>query len=279
MKILLIILISIISLAALLTATVLIAGWKFKNVYKNDVTAGIERTRRLEPALITEADLGHLPEPVRRYLIYVGVLGQPKVVSLKAVFKAEMRSKSQDWFTLEVEQHNFFDQKERFFFLHAKVKGLPTRGYHKYTRGDASMRIKLLGLFPVVRVDGDSLFTAETVTFFNDMCFLAPATLIDERIKWQEIDSSTVRATFSNLPATIEAVLHFNREGQLINFVSDDRYDVNEKQRFRFSTPLSHFKKMNGYMLPTYGEANWHYPEGPFVYGKYTLKQITYNLQ
>lgn len=279
MKTFYIILLTLISLAALLTATLLIAGWKFRNAYEKDVTAGIERALRLEPALITEANLAHLPEPVRRYLIYVGVVGQPKVVSMKAVFKAEMRSKSQDWFTLEVEQHNFFDQKERFFFLRAKVKGLPTIGYHKYTRGEASMRIKLLGLIPVVSVDGDSLFTAETVTFFNDMCFLAPATLIDKRIKWQEIDSSTVRATFSNLSTSIEAVLHFNQEGQLIKFVSDDRYDVNEKQRFRFSTPLSQFKKMSGYMLPTYGEAIWHYPEGPFAYGKYTLKQITYNLQ
>lgn len=269
----------IISLAALLTATVIIAGRRFKKAYEKDVSAGIGRTRRLEPPLITESDLAHLPGPVRRYLIYVGAVGKPKVYSMKAVFEAEMRSKDQDWFTLDVEQHNFFDQKERFFFLDAKVKGLPTRGYHKYAGGDASMCIKLLGLLPVVSADGDMMFTAETVTFFNDMCFLAPATLIDERIHWEEIDSSSVRATFTNLSTSIGAVLHFNREGQLINFVSDDRYDVNAEQRYRFSTPLSNFLKMNGFTLPTYGEAIWHYPEGPFVYGKYTLKQITYNLQ
>jgi hypothetical protein len=35
----------------------------------------------------------------------------------------------------------------------------------------------------VVDISGDMMFKAETVTFFNDMCFLAPATLIDKRIE------------------------------------------------------------------------------------------------
>jgi len=178
-----------------------------------------------------------------------------------------------------VQQHNFFDQHERFFLMNARVKGLPTVGYHRYTGEHASMSVRLLGLIPVVHVEGDSLCRAETVTFFNDMCFLAPAILIDRHIAWNEIDSATVEAFFAHLSHTIKATLHFNEEGQLINFVSDDRYDVNEKQRYRFSTPLSNFEEIGGFHLPTYGEAIWHYPEGPFVYGKYTLKQISYNIR
>lgn len=38
----------------------------------------------------------------------------------------------------------------------------------------------------------------ETVTLFNDMCLMAPATLIDRRIQWQEIDRNSVKATFIN---------------------------------------------------------------------------------
>jgi hypothetical protein len=64
-----------------------------------------------------------------------------------------------------------------------------------------------------------------------------------------------------------------------MNFVSDDRYDVNEKKQYRFSTPLSDFANVNGFNLPTYGEAIWHYPEGEFVYGKFRLKSLEYNVQ
>lgn len=30
--------------------------------------------------------------------------------------------------------------------------------------------------------------------------------------------------------------------------------------------------------LPTYGEAVWHYPEGEFAYGKFTLENVQYNV-
>jgi len=279
MKTLVAILIAIFSLAALLWAVTSIAGWKFKRNYVADVSEGLHWTTNMQPSVITEADVAHLPELVRNYLLSVGVVGKSKVYSMKATFQAEMRSKTQDWFTLTAEQYNFFDTNERLFYLDAKVKGLPTKGYHRYKDGQASMEIKLLGLFPVVDVRGDMMFKAETVTLFNDMCFLAPATLIDKRIKWQEIDSTSVKATFTNLSSTVSAILYFNEAGQLVNFVSDDRYDVNEKQRYRFSTPLSEFGVIDGFNLPTYGEAIWHYPDGEFVYGKYRLKSIEYNIQ
>jgi len=110
------------------------------------------------------------------------------------------------------------------------------------------------------------------------MCFLAPATLIDKRIKWEEINNSSVRATFTNNETTVSAILHFNKKGQLINFESFDRYDVNEMKKFKFSTPLKNYQIINGYNLAGYGEAIWHYPEGEFVYGRFHLKDIRYNI-
>jgi hypothetical protein len=269
----------IVSAAILLWATVIYGGWNLRRVYQSEVAEGKKRTEALDPPIISEEDLAHLPKLVREYLVMVGVVGKARVYSMKVTFTAEMRSKTQDWFPLTAEQHNFYDSRERLFYLDARVKGLPTRGYHRYKDGTASMLIKLLGLIPVVDVKGDMMFKAETVTLFNDMCFLAPATLIDKQIEWEALDSTRVKATFTNRGCTISAVLHFNEKGQLINFVSDDRYDMNEKKRYRFSTPISGFDEIGGFRLPTYGEAVWHYPEGEFVYGKYRLKSIEYNVQ
>lgn len=86
-----------------------------------------------------------------------------------------------------------------------------------------------------------------------------------------------MRATFTNGSTTISATLHFNSNGQLVNFVSDDRYDITEKKRYRFSTPLSNFDTIGEYMLPTFGEAIWHYPEGKFAYGRFSIKSLQYN--
>jgi len=252
--------------------------WKFENRYKNDYSRGIERTENIKNEVLTEEDIRHLPALVQEYIKYVGAINKPKVLNVKVNFEAEMRSKTQDWFQLTAEQHNFFDRHERFFFLKAKVKGLPTNGYHIYKNGNSSMTIKLLSIIPVIDVSGREMYESETVTLLNDMCFLAPATLIDKKIKWEEINNSSVRATFTNNETTVSAVLYFNNKGQLVNFESFDRYDVNAMKKFKFSTPLKNYQSINGYNLAGYGEAIWHYPEGEFVYGRYHVKDIRYNV-
>jgi hypothetical protein len=140
------------------------------------------------------------------------------------------------------------------------------------------MQVKLFGVFTVVDVSCIEMNKAETVTLFDDMCLMDPATLIDKQIKWKTIDNNNVEATIINEGFEIKANLIFNDKGQLINFISDDRYAIADMKRYRFSTLVKDYKSMNGINVPTYGEAIWHYPEGEFVYGKFYLKSIDYNV-
>lgn len=56
---------------------------------------------------------------------------------------------------------------------------------------------------------------AETVTFFSDMCCMAPPTLIDERIVWEEVYGNSIRASFTYNYITISVWLYFNEQGEL----------------------------------------------------------------
>jgi hypothetical protein len=107
---------------------------------------------------------------------------------------------------------------------------------------------------------------------------MAPAALIDKRIEWTSIDSLSAKATFTNGVNKITAILYFNEQGQLINFTSDDRYAIGDMKQYRFSTPVKNYKLIDGRNVPTYGETIWHYPDGEFVYGKFTLKSVGYNV-
>jgi len=249
-------------------------SWRFENEYRRDYKKGLQRTSSIPTRLLTEQDIHHLPTPVQAYLRYVGVLNQPSVNQVHISFKGEMRGKDQDWFSFTSEQYNFFDEPTRLFFMEGKVKGLSTNGYHRYVDQSASMDIRVLSAFPVVQKE--DLFQAETVTLFNDMCLLAPATLISDSIQWELIDDLSVKATFTNKGTSITAILYFNDNGQLVNFVSDDRFDIGTSERVRFSTPVKDYRTINGYNLCHYGEAIWHYPEGEFVYGKFHLQDLTY---
>ncbi|MHC1737742.1 MAG: DUF6544 family protein [Ignavibacteriaceae bacterium] len=42
--------------------------------------------------------------------------------------------------------------------------------------------------------------------------------------------------------------------------------------------PFSEYKNINGINILTRRDAIWHYPEGKFIYGKFYLKNIEYNV-
>ncbi len=269
------------SIANLIILLVASGGWgslHFESQFRKDVQVNLQRSSGIITELLTETDIQDLPRPVQKYIRYSGALNQPKVKNVKIVFDGEMRSGSRDWFTFKTVQYNFFDEPTRLFFMKANMFGVVVPGYHRYQNKTATMQVKLFGLIPVVQVKGPEMNRAETVTVFNDMCLLVPASLIDKRITWEPIDSLSAKAGFANGVNKISATLYFNGQGQLVNFISDDRSDVGDMKHYRFSTPVKAYKNRHGRNMLSYGEAVWHYPEGEFVYGKFYLKSIEYNV-
>lgn len=269
------------SIANLIVLLVAIAAWAtrhFESQFRNDVNSHLQQAKATPGDLLTEADIKSLPQPVQKYLKYSGVINKPRVKNMRIVFEGEMRSKGKDWFPFQSVQYNFFDDPTRLFFMKARMFGMVVPGYHDYQDKTARMNVKLFGLFPVMHAKGPEMNKAETVTVFNDMCLMAPATLIDERIQWEPIDNTSARAHFTNGVNKISAILYFNEKGELVNFISDDRYVIDEMKQYRFSTPVKEYKVLNGMNVMGYGEAVWHYPDGEFVYGKFNLKSIEYNL-
>lgn len=266
------------NLIVLIVALLAMAGWNFEREFKKDVFQSFKNVS-ISEELISEKDIAQLPIPVQNYLKYVGAIGKPKVKTARATFKGEMREKGKDWFAFTSEQYNFFKDPTRLFFMKAHFKGLPTQGYHRYKEGKASMLIKLLSVFPVVDISEPEMFKTETVTFFNDLCLFAPGALIDKRIDWQTLDNNSVKAVFHTGEVSVSAILKFDESGRLINFISKDRVDVNSNQNVPFSTPVTEYGTLNGYKLPIAADAVWHFPDGDFVYGKFYLQDVQYNLE
>ncbi len=159
------------------------------------------------------------------------------------------------------------------------MKGIPTKGPHAYENGTATMLIKLLGVLPVMEAHGPEMDQAETVTWFNDLCIYAPGALLDDRITWNEVDDHSAEATFTHGGRSIRATLVFNGADRLVDFFSDDRYALADGKAtaMRFSRPVRDHRVMNGLVLPGYGEAVWIRSDGPFVYGTFNMRSITYD--
>ncbi len=254
------------------------ASFHFKMKFKNDVDQHMTQTIFSDEDLLKESDIASLPLPVQKYIRYTGAIGKPKLKNMKIVFDGEMRDKGKGFFKFTSVQYNFFESPARLFFMKAQMYGTTVCAYHCYQNATATMQVKLLGLFNVVNVKGIEMNKAETVTLFNDMCLLAPASLIDKRIEWKPINNLSTSAVFTNGENKISATLYFNEKAELINFISDDRYAVSEMKKYRFSTPVKNYITIDGHTIMQYGEAVWHYPEGEFVYGKFNLNSIKYNV-
>ena len=246
--------------------------------YQNDVKTGLQQTAYFRNSILTESDIQQLPEPVKKYLRYTGSVGKPKVNNFKIECTGKIRKdEKSEWMPFTCEQYNFMETPTRLFFMKAVMKGLPVAGYHCFKNGIALMDIRLLSIFKVQYMAGAEMDLSETVTFFNDMCCLAPPTLIDKRIKWLAVERNKVKASFTNNNITVSAWLYFNDKGELINFISDDRYAADSGKQYPWSTPLKDYHETNGYNLMGNAEVIYSYPDRDLCYGIFKLISVKYN--
>jgi len=255
---------------------------ELKRTYVTEVKRQLEHSVKFEKDILTEEDIKYLPEPVQKYLRYINVIGKEKVRNFRVIFEGEFRTDpNKGWGKMNAEQYTDLTNTTRLYFMDMKMFGLPVVGLHRYIDAKATMLAKVAGLITVVDGKGLEMNEGETVTVFNDMCMMAPGSLIDKRIEWQSIDSHTVKATFTNNNIKVHALLYFNDKGELINFVSEDRYyspTGKTYEKFRWSTPIKDYKNYNGIRISSGGEAVWSLPKGEYSYGKINIKEIEYNV-
>lgn len=254
--------------------------WSFRAEYHNLVRQGL--LHAVKQSEVTQDDLASLPKPLRCYLKQVGVVGRPRVHHFRARWRGRIRGGRDDpWMEFVAEQYNFVAEPARFFFMQARRSGLPVDVLHSFHDGAASMRVKLLSLFSLVKADGPDLTRAETVTLFNDLCLLAPAALLDSSISWEPVDEHSVQGTYRIGPNTVRAVLRFNERCELVDFVSDDRLmasaDGKKLVPMRWSTPIGSYKKFGPYRIFSKGQGIWHQDEGAYAYFEADLLDLEIN--
>jgi len=239
------------------------------------------RTVRRRIRIVTEEELSGLPAPVRRYLMYAGVVGKEKAQTARISFEGEFRMRTGGkWMHVETEQTSFLDDAVRVFYIKGRYLGVvPVSGRDLYARGEGNMLIKLLSFLTIENASGPEMNQSGLVTFLNDMVMI-PTAFLDERVAWSAIDDRSARATLSDRGMSVSAVIHFNESGEIVNFVTEDRYHSEGGGRSRnvkWSTPFGNYREITGVRVPTEGEALWHFDEGDFCYARFRLKDLRYD--
>lgn len=141
---------TIANIIILLASIVGYGTWSYYNKFQQDVKTNLQQKAYFPASPLTEMDMQHLPDPVKKYLRYSCCIGKPKVNNFKIEFVGKIRKNEQsDWMPFTSVQYNFMDVPTRLFFMKAVMKHLPVGGYHLFINGDAYMDIRLFSLFKV----------------------------------------------------------------------------------------------------------------------------------
>lgn len=274
---------NVLVIAGLVLGFLLTGPTSLRAEYDDLVANGLARAAA--SPLVSRADLAPLPPQLQRYLERVGVIGQPRAHNYRVTFAGRIRSgPDAPWMQLDAEQHSFTDPPTRLFYLSASRAGIPAVGLHRYTSDGASMRVKILGWMKAADASGPTMTRAETVTLFNDMCVMAPMTLLGAPVVWEVIDARHVRGVFTNAGQTISATLVFDDSFDLVDFWSDDRPAANpDGEHFtpgRWTTPLRDYKNFGPFRLASKAETRYPNPGGgDYAYGEFELTGISFNVE
>jgi hypothetical protein len=241
----------------------------------------VRQAQKAESKIITETDLAPLPGPVKRYLRYAHVLGKPRVKCAKVRQTGFMRtSPAQKWMPVEATQYTTLaGQLSRTWYARIKIGPLTLlNGFDRYDNGAGHMLIRLLSLLPVVDVKGPEIDLSALIIFINDMV-MWPTAFLSDYIHWETINETSAELQVDLHGNQFSAVVHFNEFGEMVNFITEDRYRAVGKgfKQDRWSTPLRNYREMNGLRIPAEGDAIWYLPEGDFAYIRASIGQVIYN--
>jgi hypothetical protein len=274
--------------ALLAVAVMRRAGEPLATRFAREVAASHLTASDGDSAVVVETDIISLPEPVQRYMRFMGVVGRPRDRSFRAHMTGTFRTTpEQAWAPMEAWQYDSRTEIARLFYLKVRMFGfVPVLGRDTYLGGQGRMLIRPLDLFTVSDARGDKVDISELVTYLNDAILLAPSFLLGPETTWSAAGPDAFDVAFTYAGHTVTAQVSLDERGAPRDFSTTDRFvqDPFDPQhpfvRARWTTPIDGWQLAGGRPIPTSGRAIWHLPQGEFAYVgmRFAASEVAFNV-
>jgi len=228
---------------------------------------------------VTEGDLAPLPEPVRRYLRFMRVVGRPRDWSFLVAMSGRFRlAPGRPWMPCRAWQYDTRLGLTRLFQIRMRFwKLVPVVARDTYRDGRGRMQAKLLDRVTVEDACGPELDRGELVTYLNDAVLFAPSMILGPETSWTGSDEHSFDVALTDRGLTVKARVTVDGDGGPLDFTTTDRFvrDPHDPKhpliRARWSTPIRSWQVVDDRPVFGAGQALWHLDQGDFAYADLSL--------
>jgi hypothetical protein len=253
--------------------------------FADEVAAAGLRAAPVPPGLVADDDVAALPEPVRRYLRFMRVVGRPRDWSFRLHCQARFRpALDAEWQPAESWQYNSAADVARIHHMRLQFYGVPVVGRDFYLHGTGHLLIRPLDLVTIEHDSGPAFDESELVVWLNDAILLAPSMLLRDATQWSSMGTDAFGVTISDSGHSVSACVTIDARGAPLDFETACRLQRQPRtrrlRRARWSTPIPGWQEIDGRMHPTGGRAVWHLPSGDFAFAEMAIGpgDITFNV-
>lgn len=230
--------------------------------------------RRPERATAIEA----LPSPIRRWLAWSRAEGaaMPRTVRLRQ--EGELRTgEKRGWAPFRAEQ--YFSLDPPGFLWRARMRFAPllsVSGRDRWVDGEASMRMRLLGLVPVVDSSGPELAQGAMLRWLGETVWF-PQAAFSRRVTWEPVDDESAWAALTAGGQTAGETFVFDRDGRPVELRAD-RFNDARQEILPWVNRNEEFGDLAGLRVPVAGRALWRYETGEFPYIRWRITKLEHDV-
>jgi hypothetical protein len=250
----------------------------FRSMVSNEIQAMFKNVEKRD-VVVTEEMLAKYPAPVQKHLRYAGVVGRKLISSVRLKQTGRIRrGADQPWMDFTATQYYSIKKPGFVWSVDARMNNLPFFiGRDKYMDGEGHMLIKALGVYPVVDATGKEMKQGTMLRYLNELMWF-PLAYLEDYLKFEAIDDTSAKVTFTDKGESVEATLIFDEEGKIKDFIAMRYMDNDGSFRFeKWTTPVESYGEFNGLRVPLSGAGVWKLPEGDLRYIELHITEMEFD--
>lgn len=229
--------------------------------------------------LVPAEKLSDLPDPVRRFMEWTGVVGQPWIRTARVHQAGRFRlGLDKPWMPMKATQLFTTDPPGFVWRARFKLYGLPLMSARdSYRDGQGHMFGKLAGVVTLFDDRSEQLTQGTLTRYLSEMGWF-PTAYLGDNVTWTAVDDHSADVTLTDHGRRATGRMFFDDLGRPTLFQTTRYREVNgHYSPETWSARTTEYGQRGGLNIGTRAQAIWNLAAGDLEYGDFEIVEVAYN--